>query len=208
MSLRRAVFIDRDGTLNEMVYDENHGLLDSPRRPEQVRMIPGAGAFLKTVRAKGYFICVVTNQPGIAKGTLTLAELDAVNNELTRQLASDGESWDELRFCPHHPTGGPRSNPLHVKECQCRKPKAGLLMKAAEEHNIDLAQSWMIGDGLTDVQAGRRAGCRTILVTTLKFDQIALFYKMEHTLPEHVAANLADAMGLILPNVQVRERSR
>lgn len=170
--MNKAVFIDRDGVLNEMVFDETHGLLDSPRRPEQVRLVPGAGRFLRDVHALGYRIIVVTNQPGIAKGTLTLAQLHAVNNRLLELAGQEGGAWDDLQYCPHHPECGPGSMPEYVCVCECRKPKPGLLVTAAHEYGLDLSQSWMIGDGLVDVQAGKAAGCRTILVTRLKLEQV------------------------------------
>jgi D-glycero-D-manno-heptose 1,7-bisphosphate phosphatase len=195
--VKKAVFIDRDGTLNEMVYDETHGLMDSPRRPEQVRAIPGAGAFLHSVREMGYLAIVVTNQPGLAKGTFTEEELESVNRELARQLAAEGGAWDDLRYCPHHPDGGATPNLKYVRTCDCRKPKPGLLTAAAAEHGIDLSASWMIGDGVNDVQAGRRAGCRTVLVTNLKVEHIEKFIGFQDAMPATVAASLEDVLVLI-----------
>jgi len=196
--MKPAVFIDRDGVLNAMVYDETHGLLDSPRRPEQVEMIPGAGAFLRSVKAAGYTVIVATNQPGLAKGTLTETELDTVHAELSRQLAREGGSWDALRFCPHHPGPCPRGNPKYVKACECRKPAPGLLVDAAREFGIDLAESWMIGDGLVDIASGRRAGCRTVLVTSLKWSLAERFLNLADAEPDFVAESLAEVQRLIL----------
>ncbi len=184
-----AVFIDRDGTLNEMVYDEVHGLLDSPRKPEQVMLMPGAGAFLKGVRALGYRIVVVTNQPGIAKGTLSAEDLQAVNQRLSELLAAQGGAWDDLQVCTHHSRSGP--------PCDCRKPKPGMLLRAAEEHRLDLGKSWMVGDGLVDVQAGRAAGCRTILLAKVKVQEIERFISMEGAEPDFVAAGLDEALPII-----------
>lgn len=188
-----ALFLDRDGILNEMVYDPTHGLVDSPRRPEQVRAVAGAGAFLREARARGFFLSVVTNQPGVAKGTLTLADLDAVHARLAELLAREGGQWDELRFCPHHPVAAPGADPAYVRRCDCRKPAPGLLLAALREHGLDAGSSWMIGDGLNDVQAGRAAGCRTILVTRLKIEQIERFVELGAE-PDHVVPDLRAAL--------------
>ncbi|HMP74873.1 MAG TPA: HAD family hydrolase [Kiritimatiellia bacterium] len=195
--MKPALFIDRDGVLNQMVYDQTHGLLDSPRRPEQVVAIPGAGAFLREIRAAGYPIIVATNQPGLAKGTLTDRELAAVNDELARQLALEQGRWDDLRYCPHHPGPCPGGNPAYIRACACRKPAPGLLLDAAREHDIDLAASWMIGDGLVDIAAGRRAGCRTILVTALKWSMAERFLDLAEGGPDAVARDLGEALHLI-----------
>ncbi len=192
----KAVFIDRDGVLNEMVYDEVHGLLDSPRRPEQVVMIRGAGTFLKGVRELGYLSVVVTNQPGIAKGTLTQADLEAVNSRLRELLATEGGAWHDLLYSPYHPHGGPWARPEFVRESDCRKPKPGMLLRAAAAHRIDLKRSWMVGDGMVDIQAGQAAGCRTILVTKLKIPEIERFLELKAE-PDHVVANLGDALDVI-----------
>lgn len=201
--MNKAVFVDRDGTLNAMVYDETHGLFDSPRRPGQVRAVPGAGRFLRDLRALGYRVIVVTNQPGIAKGTLTPAQLKAVNKRLRELLSREGGDWDDLRFCPHHPGGGPGAKSKYVTDCDCRKPKPGLLVAAARDHGLDLARSWMVGDGLVDVQAGRAAGCRTILVTRLKIEQVERLFAAGIRQIGSVARDLPAALKLI---AQYRER--
>jgi D-glycero-D-manno-heptose 1,7-bisphosphate phosphatase len=193
--MKPAVFIDRDGTLNRMVYDETHGLFDSPRRVEQVQAMPGAGAFIQGLHQAGFTVVVVTNQPGLAKGTLTVAELEAVNRRLQELLMQEGEAWDALVYCPHHPAG---TVAAYQKDCDCRKPKPGLLLKAALELGLDVRNSWMVGDGLVDVQAGRAAGCRTILVTRLKLEQVESFFSLDHAKPDYIAPDLAAAQDRIL----------
>ncbi len=185
---RAAVFVDRDGTLNEMVYDDTHGIFDSPRRPEHVRLRPGAAAFVRGVRALGYEVIVVTNQPGLAKGTLTPAELEAVHRRLAALLAARGAALDAIYCCPHHPS---------VRACACRKPKPGLLRRAARERHIALRQSWMVGDGVVDVQAGRAAGCRTIFVGQLKPEVVEKLFDECDALPDATAANLRGALEVI-----------
>lgn len=195
--LRSAVFVDRDGTLNEMVYDEVHGILDSPRKPGQVVPMAGAGAFLKGLRAAGYVIVIVTNQPGIAKGTLSLDDLESVNDRLAELLAEDGGSWDHLEYSPYTTQAGPWARQEFVKDSECRKPKPGMLLRAAREHGLDLARSWMVGDGLVDVQAGRAAGCRTILLSKVRVSHIEKFIDLEGSEPDYVAASLLECLDII-----------
>ena len=185
--MKRGAFVDRDGTLNEMVYDATHGTMDSPRRPEQVSLVKNAAEFLRGLRELGFLIVIVTNQPGVSKGTLTLPELDAVNGRLADLLVP--ASWDDLRFCPHHPDFG--------STCDCRKPKPGMLMAAARDHGIDLSQSWMVGDGLVDVQAGRAAGCKTILLSKLKISQMEKYFDTNGAEPDAVAPDLMFALDVI-----------
>jgi D-glycero-D-manno-heptose 1,7-bisphosphate phosphatase len=195
----KVVFIDRDGVLNEMVYDPTHGLMDSPRRPEQVVLMPGVAAFFAAVRLEGYGIVVVTNQPGLAKGTLTDEELKAVNKRLADLLWAEGAAWDELRFCPHHPTGAGREGSSYVRECDCRKPKPGMLLQAAQEQAIDLGASWMVGDGIVDIQAGKAAGCRTILVSRIKIHDLERVMDLGCE-PDFIVPDLAGAETVIRGN--------
>ncbi len=199
--MKRAVFIDRDGTLNRMVYDETHGLMDSPRRPEQVELIPGAGRFLKAVRDMGYLAIVVSNQPGLTKGTMTEDELLAVNERLADLLREEGGAWDDIYYAAYHPGGGPGARPAYEERGDWRKPAPGMLTAAADKHGIDLASSWMIGDGLVDVQAGRAAGCRTILLGNVKMEQVQRFVNTEGAEPDHVARDLEKALELIRASV-------
>ena len=194
--MNKAVFIDRDGTLNEMVYDETHGTMDSPRKPDEVRLMPGAADFLKTVKKCGYLALVVTNQPGIARGTLAMQALQTINERLAVLLASEGAAWDKLYFCPHCPQPGLTKNEYTIA-CECRKPKPGLLLLAAGEFNIDLPASWMVGDGLNDVQAGKSAGCRSMLVTKLKIEQVERFFSLDNCQPDAIARDLKQAAEII-----------
>ena len=194
---KKAIFVDRDGTLNRMVYDEDHGIMDSPRRAAQVELMPGAGRFLKKARDLGYMIVVATNQPAVAKKTLSLKHLDEVNGRLAALLKKDGGRWDAFYCCPHHP--GPVSGRPNrfVRKCRCRKPAPGLLLDAAKNLGIDLSESWMIGDGLNDIQAGRNAGCRTILLTRLKLEQIERFLSLKGMEPDAIVEDLDSAFHSI-----------
>lgn len=194
--MNRAVFVDRDGTLNEMVYDETHGIFDSPHKPDDVRLKPESAGFLKTVKNCGYLAVIVTNQPGIARETLTMENLQSINNRLAALLSAEGAAWDHLLFCPHFSGSGHVRNAFTF-ECECRKPKPGLLLSAADKFDIDLASSWMVGDGLNDVQAGKAAGCRSILVANLKIEQVECFFNLENCRPDAIARDLMKAAEII-----------
>lgn len=149
----RAVFVDKDGTLVEDVpYSADPALL---------RLTPNAAEGLRLLADAGYRLVVVSNQSGVARGRFPEEALPAVWARLRELLGAAGVELHGFRYCPHHPQG---SVPDYAVACRCRKPSAGLLLAAAEEDGIDLAASWMVGDILDDVEAGRRAGCRTVLV--------------------------------------------
>ena len=192
--LRPGVLLDRDGVVNEMVYDADHGLVDSPARPDQLRLLPGAGAAIARLNAAGLPVAIVSNQPGIAKGKTTAALLDEVTRRLHALLAEQDARVDAVYYCLHHPQA--RLAEFRMT-CDCRKPGSGLLVKAAADLDLDLRRSFMVGDGVTDVQAGRRAGCRTVWLGALKCDVCRLMRDDEAT-PDFMAPDLAAAVDLIL----------
>ncbi|MFC7515000.1 D-glycero-alpha-D-manno-heptose-1,7-bisphosphate 7-phosphatase [Herbaspirillum sp. GCM10030257] len=149
----RAIFLDKDGTLVEDVpYNVNPGLIE---------LTWHAGQALQLLQHMGYALFVVSNQSGVAKGLFTEAALNPVHQRLTELLAQYGVELSGFYYCPHCPDG---VISRYAIPCTCRKPMPGMLYRAAHEHDIDLSQSWMIGDILHDVEAGRRAGCQTILI--------------------------------------------
>jgi D,D-heptose 1,7-bisphosphate phosphatase len=149
----KAVFLDKDGTLvDDLPYNVE---------PERIALCRGAGRALRLLARLGYRLFVVTNQPGIAYGRFAVAAMDAVSGRLRELLMLEQLALDGFYYCPHHPEG--TVSPW-AAECHCRKPLPGLLLKAAHDHGIDLRASWMVGDILHDVEAGNRAGCRTILI--------------------------------------------
>ena len=156
---QKAIFLDRDGTLNKYV-----GFL---RDINEFELLDGVTDAVKEINASGYLAVVVTNQPVIARGEVTVPELNEIHNKLETLLGNDGAYIDGLYYCPHHPDKGFEGEIPELKfECGCRKPKPGMLIKASEDLNIDLKASWMIGDGRNDVEAGRNAGCRTVYIGT------------------------------------------
>jgi D,D-heptose 1,7-bisphosphate phosphatase len=149
----RAVFLDRDNTLIE-----DPGYLSDP---DAVKLIPGVELALKGLSQAGYKLIVVTNQSGIARGLITEEQLDTIHAELRRQLAEGGAHLDAIFYCPFHPEG---TVVEFAKESELRKPRPGMLLKAAAQMDIDLSASWLVGDSPRDIEAGQRAGCRTIRV--------------------------------------------
>ena len=156
---QKALFLDRDGTINKYV-----GFL---RDINEFELLDGVSDAIKDINASGYLAVVVTNQPVIARGEVTVPELDAIHNKLETLLGNDGAYIDGLYYCPHHPDKGFVGEIPELKiDCECRKPKPGMLIKAADDLNIDLGSSWMIGDGKNDIEAGRNAGCKTVYLGT------------------------------------------
>jgi D-glycero-D-manno-heptose 1,7-bisphosphate phosphatase len=158
---RAAVFVDRDGVLNELVPDARSGLPESPSRPEDVAIISGAAPALVRLRSGGYRIVGVTNQPAAAKGVLGLDELEAIHQHVLELLESEGATFDRFAMCVHHPDG---VVPRLSQTCDCRKPAPGMLIQAANELDVDLERSWMVGDTDSDIAAGAAAGVRTIMI--------------------------------------------
>lgn len=152
---RPAVFLDRDGTINE---EKNY-----LHRIEDFQFIPGAAEAIRQLNRAGFLVLVVTNQSGVARGYFPLAAVETLHRHLARQLAEAGARVDGFYVCPHHPTAG--QGELR-RSCSCRKGDPGMLLQAAEEHGVDLARSYMIGDKEADVEAGERAGCTPLLVLT------------------------------------------
>lgn len=179
-----AVFIDRDGTLIEEV-----GYLKSPA---QIRLVPGAHLAIQIFRSAGYRIMVVSNQSGVARGLFTEEHVRRVHNALAEKLAELNAPVDDFYYCPHLPDA---PVPEYRKQCTCRKPGPGMLYKARADHQIDLKNSIMIGDKLSDVEAGKRAGTRTVLVLTGygKSESEKLSALPQNQQPDIIAGNLLEA---------------
>jgi D-glycero-D-manno-heptose 1,7-bisphosphate phosphatase len=154
---KRAVFLDRDGTLNVDTGFVAH--------PEDVRLVSGAAEGAKRLAQAGYVLVITSNQSGIARGILTEEQADAVDRKLLDLLRDRGVGIEAIYRCPHLPDG---ANSRFAVVCDCRKPKPGLLLRAAADLGLDLASSWAVGDSERDVQAGLAAGCRAILLDGTK----------------------------------------
>lgn len=185
-----AAFVDRDGVINDPVPDRRSGRPESPYRARDVRLAPGASQGLGMLADAGYTIVVASNQPAAAKGTATRAALEAVHARVEALLAAEGVVPAAWEYCMHHPDAvdaalrGP---------CDCRKPAPGMLLRAAERLGLDLARSWMLGDSDADVEAGRRAGCRTVLI-----EHPGTAHRRGRAEPDLVAADLAGAARAVV----------
>ena len=156
--LQKAVFLDRDGTLNR-----HDGFLTDI---EDFTLIDGVAEAIKAINASGYLAIVITNQPVVARGEVTFAELDNIHQKMETLLGREGAYLDAVYFCPHHPHKGYEGEVPELKiECECRKPKPGMILQAARDFHIDLSASWMVGDSDRDVLAGKNAGCKTVLLS-------------------------------------------
>ncbi len=189
---RRAVFLDRDGVINHNVLNPATGELEAPLTAAEFKVLPGVPEALRSLQKAGYLLFVVSNQPNHAKGKSTLDELRAIDRKLQRELAAMRVEMAERYYCRHHPEG---VVPEYSVVCECRKPSPYFLRKAAREFGIDLGQSWMVGDRVTDVECGRAAGVRTALVGTSGMPCVEADWTGE---------DLAEAVEHIL-SVQIRE---
>ncbi len=162
---QKAIFLDRDGTINKYV-----GFLTDINEFE---LLDGVTEAIKMINESGYLAIVVTNQPVIARGEVSVEELQEIHNKMETLLGQAGAYIDDIFYCPHHPHKGYEGErPEYKIECECRKPKPGMLFAAAEKYNIDLSESWMIGDGENDIEAGKNAGCKVCAVGDVEINNV------------------------------------
>lgn len=190
----KAVFLDRDGVINELVYYEEHGIIDSPVIAEQFRLLPSVCEAIRKLNEMDYKVVLVSNQPAIAKGKMSEEAFTEIRQKMTRELAAGGASLDGEYYCFHHPEA--KLERMKI-DCECRKPKPGLLIQAAKDMDIALSQSWMIGDGLTDIKAGNEAGARTILLSKMKCELCHRADKKDSK-PDVIAPDLIEAVQYII----------
>jgi D,D-heptose 1,7-bisphosphate phosphatase len=171
---QKCIFLDRDGTINTF-----NGFVT---KPEDLELIVGAAEAIKKINNLGYLAIVITNQPVIARAEASVETLELIHWKMETDLGKSGAYIDDLFYCPHHPDKGfPGEHPEYKIDCECRKPKPGLILRAAQKYNIDIAQSFMVGDDLRDVQAGINAGCKPIFLNNGK--------KNENRINEFLTAN-------------------
>jgi D-glycero-D-manno-heptose 1,7-bisphosphate phosphatase len=163
-SKRKAVVLDRDGTLIDFVRDEETGFVTTAFHPSQVRLLPGVPGALAALQEAGFLLAIATNQPGPAKGHFSRQAVHRTNEELVAQLRARGVQIACVKTCMDHPVGGPGGDAELVRNSTRRKPEPGMLLEIGEEHDLDLAASWMIGDTFDDVRAGVAAGMQTALL--------------------------------------------
>jgi D-glycero-D-manno-heptose 1,7-bisphosphate phosphatase len=192
-SMQRAVFLDRDGVINQMVYNPEFGTVDSPANPDEFILLPRAAEAVAQLSQLDVRVIVVSNQPGIAKGRFNYALLEDMTERMLDLIQSAGGRIDSVFYCLHHPDA---LLPLYRVRCDCRKPSPGLLFRAAEEFDLDLSRSFMIGDGVTDVLAGRAAGATTLFISAPKCyicDELA----KQDIMPDYVVPDLMAAVQVI-----------
>lgn len=190
-----AVFLDRDGVINEIVYNEDTELLDSAMNVSEFKLFDGVLEAIKKIKEKGYYVFVVTNQPAAAKGKTSLINLYDINTHFIELAQEIGCEIDDVFMCHHYPKKQPLTKDEYlIKECDCRKPKPGLLNKAFEKYNIDKEKSIMVGDSYTDVVAGRAAGVKTVFIGDLKCDVCA---RLEYNKPDMIVKNLKELSEIL-----------
>jgi D-glycero-D-manno-heptose 1,7-bisphosphate phosphatase len=169
-SPQRAVFLDRDGTLNKI-----KGFI---KKSGDMELLPGAAEAVSGINHSGYLAVVITNQPVIARGEASLEDMEEIHGKMETDLGREGAYLDDIFFCPHHPDKGfPGERPEYKIDCECRKPKPGLFFQAAEKYHIDLSRSYMIGDDHRDMEAAMAAGCRPVFISPVPYNDAVPYYR-------------------------------
>lgn len=191
--MKKAVLMDRDGVINEIVCFPELGVLDSPLNPDQFNLLPRVPKAIKIFNGLGLKVIVVSNQPIIAKGKTTKVLFKKIREKMIKQLQSKGAFIDGEYYCFHHPQA--KLEKYRVL-CDCRKPAPGLLLEAAKDFDLDLTKCYMIGDSLIDVEAGKKAGCKTILIGKMKCDLCKLMNE-NGFMPDWIVNDLYNASKII-----------
>jgi D-glycero-D-manno-heptose 1,7-bisphosphate phosphatase len=184
---RPAVFFDRDGTLNEEI--------EFLSVPEQLRLISGAGRAVRAINEGGFLAFVISNQSGIARGLFTEEDLIPIHAKFEKELGASGARVDRIYYCPHHPTAG---IPPYRVDCDCRKPRTGMLRRAEKDMGADLSRSYVIGDRIVDVLAARNAGAKGILVLTGYGETSLEECRQQGVVPDFIAPTVGEAVDFIL----------
>jgi D-glycero-D-manno-heptose 1,7-bisphosphate phosphatase len=189
----RAALLDRDGVINALVYHQEAGIVDAPFTREQFELLPRVPAAIRALNDLGLRVAIVSNQPGIAKGHLKARMLKTFERMMIAGIRKEGGHIDRIYYCLHHPEA--KVAKLRQR-CRCRKPETALLEQAAADLQVSLSECYMIGDGIPDLLAGSRAGCRNIFVGRWKCE-ICQFTEAPHLRPAFVAKDLWEAVELI-----------
>ena len=189
----KAVLLDRDGVINALVHHQDAGVIDAPFTRSQFKLLPRVPEAIRLLNDLGLRVAIVSNQPGIAKGHLKPEMLKTFERTMLSQIRAAGGRLDGIYYCLHHPEA--RVRKLRQR-CRCRKPEIGLLEQAAAEQRVSLAECYMVGDGIPDLLAGSRAGCRTIFIGRWKCE-ICQFTEAPHVRPAFVAKDLWEAAQFI-----------
>lgn len=189
--MKPAIFLDRDGVINELVFYSDTGENESPRSPEDVRIFPHAVLALEQLLKQGWPLVLVSNQPSYAKGKTSLENLKAVHDYIAAYLRSYSIVLTDSYYCYCHPQGIVSE---YTRVCDCRKPRPGMLLEAETAHNIDLKRSWMIGDSDNDIMCGQSVGCQTILIEYA----LSAHKRNKAVHPTRICDNLLQAVRIII----------
>ena len=193
--MNKAVFLDRDGVINELVYNENRNEYEPPFEKEDLKLIKGVTESLKKLSENKFKLFIVSNQPDFAKGKTSLENLKSVHDELHMLFKAEGIEFTGYYYCFHHPQGIVRE---YTVECECRKPNPFFVNSAVRKFNLDTGKSWFIGDRDTDILCGKSAGLKTLLVKYSGSE----FYRRDSK-PDFITVNLEEAVKIILRNEAV-----
>ena len=183
--MNKAIFIDRDGVINAIHYDEDIGLC-TPHTSDEFVFLPNAQESVKKINSAGLLAVLVCNQPDVAKGRLTMNSHQKINDKMIKELAGRGAKFDGIYYCFHKSDD----------KCSCRKPKSGMLLQAARDLDISIESSYIVGDTLSDIEAGKTAGCKTILTANPRLDLIKII-KERGCEPDYIVKDLEEAVNLI-----------
>ena len=185
--MNRAVFLDRDGTINMDYGYINH--------PEKIDLISGAGEAIKKLNDAGFKVIVVSNQAGIARGLATEDQVQSCNKTVLKKVLNTGGIIDAIYYCPHHTEHG--THPFKQK-CNCRKPDIGMITEAQKKFNLDLSKSFMVGDKTTDIEMGKNAGLKTVFVLTGKGEGQKPLLNEKKLTPDHIGKDITEAVDWII----------
>lgn len=188
--MNKAVFLDRDGVINELIFNPKTGEYESPLSEDELKIGPEVFLNFKKLQKAGFLLFVVSNQPNYAKGKASLESLYKINELLSKQMADNGVEFNGYFYCYHHPLGIVKE---YSGECLCRKPKPYYLLEAKKNYNINMKQSWFVGDQDSDVECGQAAGVKTILI-----NEKHSIKKRSNSVPDYKVADLGEAVEIIL----------
>lgn len=194
--MNKAIFLDRDGVINNLIYFKEEGIIDTPFTEEQFELIKLVPEAISKLNSSEYKVIITSNQPGIAKGHYSEKTFEKICKKMNRVLSKKNATIDDEFYCLHHPHAKIEK---YKKNCSCRKPKIGLLTKAIKKHNIDIKKSYFIGDGMVDIEAAKRVGCKSVYIGNLN-SKLTRILEKRKLVPDMIAHDLYEAVNFILKN--------